>query len=300
MIRYAFVILLTLSTVAIWVSGAQALDQKPIETRAQQSHTETRDSAATYLLSRGSTILLSGVFGDGVGIGTPPATSFTIGATGLSPHHRANGVSFNRLMNGASSTEPHNGVVYFTPRLVGFQVGVSYNAGDKANPIGLADPVMNSIDVGLSYSSDVGPMGLTLFVGSDGGVDAYNASGGLAQESEWGVGGQLKLGAFSVDAEIFRDGASRGAPLGEAVDWTVGLAFRTASWGVSLGYAQIDATADANARLSQQDQVELHATYELGEGAVLSSGAKWWHQEAADAGAEDDVFALVFDAILLF
>ena len=241
--------------------------------------------------------------GDVAATDTPP-TGFTVGATGLSPYYSASGITFDQLMqddaDGLADTD--RSLTYFTPRFGGLQLGVRYHTDDAAGTSASSSPADGAVDVGMSYNNEVGSLGLTVFAGSSGGTSVKDLDTDPTQDRQWGVGGQLQLGAFSVGAEVSRDGMALNQPSGENTDWTVGLAYRTAIWGVSLGYARKTGGADMDPSGDPQNQVELSAVYDLGPGAVLSGGARWLYQDSADAetGDVEDALALIFGTKLSF
>jgi len=241
---------------------------------------------------------------DAAATDTAPPAGFTVGATGLSPYYSASGISFDQLMqddaDGLADTD--RSLTYFTPRFGGLQLGVRYYPDGADGASTSSSPADGAVDVGMSYNNDVGPLGLTVFAGSSGGTSVNDLDTDPTQDRQWGVGGQLQLGAFSVGAEVSRDGMALGQPAGERTDWTVGLAYRTAIWGVSLGYARKTGGVDTDPGGDPQNQVELSAVYDLGPGAVLSGGARWLRQDATDAetGDVDDALALIFGTKLSF
>ena len=264
-------LLATLVLAAIAAEPAMALEEKTLSGTSQAAATDPSadsGSAAT----------------------APPPSGFTIGATGLSPYYSASGVSFDQLMQ--SDTE--RALSYFTPRWGGLQLGLTYypdTADGSSDATTLTD---GSVDVGMSYDSEVGPLGLTLFAGTSGGGADKDPDTDPADQRQWGVGGELRLGAFSVGGEVSREGLAYDLPIGEHTDWTVGLGYRTAIWGVSLGLARRPG--------EPQNQVELSAVYDLAPGAVLTGGARWWRQDGTDAETDDidNVLALIFGTKLSF
>jgi predicted porin len=241
--------------------------------------------------------------GDVAATDTPP-TGFTVGATGLSPYYSASGITFDQLMQDDADglADTNRSLTYFTPRFGGLQLGVRYHPDDADGASPSSSPADGAVDVGMSYNNEVGTLGLTVFAGSSGGTSVKDLDTDPTQDRQWGVGGQLQLGAFSVGAEVSRDGMALDQPAGERTDWTVGLAYRTALWGVSLGYARKTGGVDADLSGDPQNQVELSAVYDLGPGAVLSGGARWLRQDATDAetGDVDDALALIFGTKLSF
>lgn len=198
----------------------------------------------------------------------------------------------------ALMTEDANKVSYFTPRLVGFQLGASYTPD-----VGLNDPLRNgwgvavqndgtintAFDLALNYAGDfsgftVGADGFYSWGQTDGGV---GASAG-ADPKEWGAGLNLGYAGFTLGGAWYqnedlaaayhfggtagRNSNTRGAAYAgdENRTWTAGLSYGTGPWTVGVAY--LDSKEDSNDALvngAKNNFWQVGGGYQLGAGVSV-------------------------------
>ena len=194
----------------------------------------------------------------------------------------------------ALSTEDAPKISYFTPRLSGFQLGVSYtpDAGvhdPYANGWGVsaADSSFEEVfEIAANYAGEIGSVEL--------GVDVFYVTGQAAaagiDPEEFGVGASLGFAGFTLggaykESENFVGGALTTA---DETVWTVGLAYGTGPWTVGVAYIEAEAETVGGATLTT-DFLQVGGGYSLGAGVDLGLDIQFITNEAASGGVSTDV-----------
>ena len=170
-----------------------------------------------------------------------------------------------------------NKISYFTPRLAGFQLGLSYTPDangrtPKENGLTLATKdafIRDVYEVALNYAGT--------FSGIDLGADGFYVEGrsdNPAYESvlaEYGFGANLGYGDFTLGGAFFHQDNAWGASWpnwsdadGSADVWTLGVKYVTGPW--TMGVAYLD---------SEQDHYDVRfstKTWQVGGGYNLGAG----------------------------
>ncbi len=198
-------------------------------------------------------------------------------------------------------TNDDNTFKYFTPRIAGFQFGVSYtpNASFSGNPTN------GSVDTaGLTYSN--GWSVAANYLGSFGDVDV-GVSGGYARASAGdaieALGGddiqQVMTGGFveyagfklagSYAKEIDGRYNTAGTVSTEGQSWVAGLSYRTGPWAVGAAYFHGEVEGQiANNGNDEQDAASIGVSYDIGPGvtaAVNGLYANYDTDEGEDSSA---------------
>ena len=180
-----------------------------------------------------------------------------------------------------------NKVSYFTPRLAGFQLGVSYTpdtsngfSNVKANGLGLI-----SKNTGIQQVFEVAANYAGTFSGVDMGVDGFYTTGdapgvgGFGSTSgspeEYGFGANLGYAGFTLGGAWYQSndldykrGVSAARNGYGAQVWTVGLSYATGPW--TVGAAYLDAQDDSNTLAGRDGRKSK--TIQVGGGYNLGSG----------------------------
>jgi len=207
-------------------------------------------------------------FVPGNGVDSPNIYNGAISTAGITP---VGGSTFSLLATDA------NKVSYFTPRLAGFQLGVSYTPevtanNVKANGLGLIAKntmaVSEVFEIAANYSGSFG--------GVDLGVDGYYTSGQsnttTADPKEYGFGANVGFqgftlgGAYKQADDTFGLGAS---PAGGSKTWTVGLSYATGPWTVGVAYLNSDDDSSPISTNVSNDMWQVGGGYSLGSGVDL-------------------------------
>lgn len=177
--------------------------------------------------------------------------------------------------------EDDNKISYFTPRLGGFQLGLSYTPDVTAN-----DPVANGFGVSPNNSSveevfEIAANYAGELGGASIGVDGYYVSGDAptgtaADPEEWGVGASVGFGGFTLggaysETEDITVGTQATAVSGDSTEaWTAGLSYGTGPWTVGVAYFEAEGNSGTAARNGRENNfLQVGGGYSLGAGVDL-------------------------------
>ena len=159
-------------------------------------------------------------------------------------------------------------ITYYTPSFNGAQVGISYTPdnGDAGSAAGFTGELNgdqeNIFGLGLNYARDVDGVGVTASVTGEFG-DAELA--GTEDTSAWALGLGLDYQGYSL-AGSWADWGESGLATGSINDdqqvWTLGAAYETGPFGVSLTYL------DSESQDREFTNLVLGADYALAPGLV--------------------------------
>jgi outer membrane protein OmpU len=234
------------------------------------------------------------------------------------------GVAFNTALNSTVVTTEadfgadSNAFTYITPRLYGFQAGISYipTAGEVNNPggnppvAGVGTQYNSGVSAGLNYSNvfangfgvrmSTGILSWNQTCGNGGpaGGTAIDPDQDCNQLLDWRVGGQLSYAGFTVGGGYkqaygnLSNGLGEGNPslLRNGQAWSAGATYETGPYTVGVTYVQgsavgwnIPGTGDVKSKIGT-----IAGTYVLGPGIRLRGGFFMFDQDAEvvpDAGA---------------
>jgi hypothetical protein len=185
-------------------------------------------------------------------------------------------------------------ITYYTPRLSGFQVGLTWAADDNTSaivPSRNANPLTEQIEFGTNYVNSFNGFDLAAsFTGywanaDDAGMNAedpFNVAGGLV----------LGFGGFEVGGSV---GFGENVNEDEFQVYDLGVGYSTGPWSVSL--TGIYSQSEINATGNEDDFIEgnIGVNYALGSGvSVFASGAYGEiENESAGAVANNDYVSLL-------
>jgi len=192
---------------------------------------------------------------------------------------------------------------YFTPRIGGVQIGLSYipqfeDGGDNNNSIvrtkvggETSGPVKNGFAAGINYEEDFEAFGISTYAGylfgqssgADGGSDVQGVGAGLLVT----VGGVEIGGSFAH--------ANGDVPGDQRVDghsFDVGAAYQFGPYRVGLTYMRGESDGSNISNSDQHlDQVVLSGTYTLGPGVDLVGGLFYYDADGQQQLAEANLAA---------
>ena len=216
-----------------------------------------------------------------------------------------------------------NKVSYFTPRLAGFQLGVSYtpdasNNNPKANGL-----VVLPTDVGMSNVFEIAANYAGTFSGVDVGVDGFYVTGdgggsGLffwgtndVSPEEYGFGANLGYAGFTLGGAWYQSndldykyGVNLARKDYGAQVWTLGLKYATGPWTVGVAYLDAqDDSSSASGRDGRESKTwQLGGGYNLGSGVDVGLDLQWaqnkhnntWASQTYDTKSAGLVLAVAF------
>jgi len=190
-----------------------------------------------------------------------------------------------------------NKISYFTPRLAGFQLGLSYtpdaqNHGPSENGLTLASKdysygnrwysnnINQVFEIALNYAGTFG--------GVDVGVDGFYTGGNAmdnvnADPEEYGFGANLGYAGFTLGGAWYQSNdldykynvSNARKDFGAEV-WTIGLKYATGPWTVGAAYLDGQDHSSASRRDGRESQtVQLGGGYNLGSGVDIGLDLQW-------------------------
>jgi outer membrane protein OmpU len=213
---------------------------------------------------------------------------------------------------------------YFTPRIAGFQFGLSYtpDACEENNPGGAGSGTGVAcggsyggaeLDNNVGQQSEAFEVGLNWvgsFLGADIGAyggfasaDVESDPGGVFEDlTVWGVGANAAIAGFVVGASFRHSDQGLSGGNNDRIDWNVGVAYAWGDWTVGAMFGRTEAEAGAAGGEDELDGLEIGAQYALAPGVVLTGGVQFWDLDdnAGAAANENDATVLIFGTAISF
>lgn len=190
----------------------------------------------------------------------------------------AGGASFSsRTSTFSLLAEDDNKISYFTPRIGGFQLGVSYTPDVTIN-----DPAANGFGVGVDNANveevfEIAGNFAGEFDGFEIGVDGFYVSGEAAgagtDPEEYGFGANVAFSGFTIGGAWYEsegiDSPGQGvADLDEEKEvWTLGISYGTGPWIVGVAYLESESS-----ELVGPDNGAENSFLQVGGGYSLGAG----------------------------
>lgn len=197
----------------------------------------------------------------------------------------ASPVGINDINSGLDFSGDDMKIIYFTPRIAGFQGGVSFTPNPEKSPRGFQDPTFtpaageyeNAFELAANYEGSFNALDL----GAS--IEYFQADAQLGTEEDLeGIGGGLVLGfgGFSLGGRYsektdFADD--------ETETYSVGAGFETGPWAFGVEYAEAETETAGGATSSEFTTVVAAIKYALGPGMTVSLGYVDEEEEVTDA-----------------
>ena len=191
-----------------------------------------------------------------------------------------------------------NKITYYTPRLGGFQLGVSYtpDVGGDISSGGtgrLFRPLIENTgieevwEVGANYSGTFGCVDL----GVNAGYLTGNATPQAFDPDEWRVGANIGFGGFNLGANYNKQDVTTAVGTtsireDDSTAYSVGLSYGTGPWNVAFGYLHSELERAVGVPDDERDMYELGGSYALGPGVTISAGVQYYETETAGVDTE--------------
>ena len=202
------------------------------------------------------------------------------------------GATINRLDIGGRDAEK---ITYFTPRIEGLQVGVSYLPGLGGAHEGINNQVetrtgsFEGFAIGANYNRklDNGSVGLAA------GYITANRQGQESDPQGVAAGIRLKFSGVTVSYGYHREWSmSADTDTGNKVgntDHMFGASYQAGKNGFSIGYSHVEGEGTrANTALDEIDHVKVSYEYTLGPGVEYRLNFFWADWVGEDTGSADD------------
>lgn len=175
-----------------------------------------------------------------------------------------------------------NKVSYFTPRIMGFQLGGSFTPTDnrratQANGLGLVPKAVGTIrevrEIALNYVNTIGSVDLA----ADGYYTVGNSGNSSVEPKEYGVGTNLAIQGFTLGGAWAKAKNLDSTLVGNLIaaedrtTWTAGVSYETGPWTVGLAY--LHSSVKSPNYIGTYDG-RKSSTLQTGGGYELGSGVK--------------------------
>jgi predicted porin len=188
-------------------------------------------------------------------------------------------------------------IAYFTPRVAGFQAGVSFTPDEEDlshdRDTDGNGTMQNWWETGISYDQKFGDFRLGASAVASF-ADSEDAT--VEDVRAWNVGVLVGFAGFKLGAGYGSDGDS-GQAVNQGNDtvkgWSVGLGYNVGAWDFGLGYYKSTAGANAGngAGTAGKDTLEvatLGATYDLGNGLSTYIEGVWFSTDSNNDNTRDN------------
>lgn len=207
----------------------------------------------------------------------------------------ANGRLFDEPDDNLDSSDATK-ISYFTPRVGGVSVGVSFtpdlDAHGQATDTDDGDGYLNTWGIGVDFKKKIS--GVKVLV--SGAVHVGDAEDETTEDLlTWGVGAVIGYGNWQVAGGYVDNGDSGEAKSNvgddDAIGWSVGLGYSQGP--VHLGFSYLhsevgDVNGSGAGKDDESDVIVVGATYMLGGGARVFADIFWLDTESADTGETDN------------
>ena len=186
-------------------------------------------------------------------------------------------------------------VIWFSPRIAGFQLGLSYapdnapndtSGGFLDNQGGAQEDVFS---VGLNFVESFNDIDVAVSGGYlTGNLEAQTTGGNADDIEQWSAGLNVGFAGFTVGASIrFSDNGIRNN--GDSTTWDAGITYATGPLTVGFTYLSSEAEDPATLGDDETDQFVVSAAYNIGPGVDLWGGVKWFEfEDDANAPANEN------------
>jgi outer membrane protein OmpU len=207
----------------------------------------------------------------------------------------------------ALDTDQATKVTYYTPRMSGFQAGISYapevddqNSGEQVQFSDNTGNQHNAIEAGLNYRTEYSN-GVRVRAGAT--FTASDAKDGSGREDvrAWGLGLQVGYKDFTVGGGYIDNGDSNNnngvANDGETA-WNIGGRYTTGPWGVAVSYIAEDYESAGGRGVTtaggSYDAFIVGGSYKIADGLTTGADLAFFDRNR-DTGADEDGYVLVLE-----
>ena len=236
---------------------------------------------------------MSGSFGK-INLGSENAASYLMGYGSVAASHWSAGVNspgsrFHTTGGNAAGFNTTNAqltsdaekITYFTPRMSGFQLGVSYtperaqDIASYAGPAGNADAGDQSevVEIGANWTGKMG--GTSVGVSGSWGEaseEVSSVTGDDRQEITLGV--KVSMNNITVGARFNNDNQGTAGSSTDREAWQVGVRYKSGPWGMGVQIANNEVGQGAGAGADEARAMEIGGSYSIGPGITMVGGVQ--------------------------
>lgn len=206
-------------------------------------------------------------------------------------------------------------LIYITPRLAGFQLGVSFMpeftkgyTGFSSRADAEGDQQENIWEIGANYSGEFDAVSLAAYVAYMTGSNESSAVGDDDLE-EWGAGarigfdlgeGTLSFGGSYRESNTNNFSITTADDRDETTVWELGAQYATGPWKFGANYIDGDVEGTSGIVTSEGSGWQAEAGYELSQGIVMVLGYQNLEYERTDGGSYAEFGTVDADADVVF
>ncbi len=204
-------------------------------------------------------------------------------------------------------------LTYFTPRMQGFQLGISYTpeacedqtggcGGSYAGMLNDHGSGQQSeiIGLGANYKGKMGAVDIALSGSYAGGNTEATAGGGAAANSEdrdaWQIGGTLGINNIKFAAAYMQDDMGTSLANGERTHFGLGLTYKmNKDWTLGAEYASLEQEITGSTGTDDLTGFEMGAKYAFGPGITMGAAIQFVELDdnAGAVNAENDATVFI-------
>jgi len=184
-------------------------------------------------------------------------------------------------------------IIWFSPRIAGFQLGLSYSPDEEAQDGSIPKPDNDPGDqedifsVGLNFVETFNDIDVAVSGGYIQGSTEANTALGNADDSEaWSAGLNVGFAGFTVGASVAL--TNEGAENSDQTIWDAGVTYATGPLTVGFTYLQGTAEDPVTGGDDETTQGVLSAIYNIGPGVDLWGGVKFFEYEDDEGSAANE------------
>ena len=211
-------------------------------------------------------------------------------------------------------------LTYFTPRIAGIQLGLSYTpdnceensaGGDSGFACGgsysgfqseeTPGQQSESIEIGVNYVNSFGDVDIGAYAGYAAG-DLEVSDPAAEDQNQWGLGFEVGYAGFTFGAEYKEDDQGSSGRNTDRTDWAVGLAYGQGPWTVGVQYVNAEVEEGDGLGEDETEGFQVGGTYNLGPGVLLTGGVTIWdvRDNLDDPASENDATSVIIGTIIEF
>lgn len=187
-------------------------------------------------------------------------------------------------------------LVYFTPRMSGFQLGASYQPDGANEPAATSGRTASNgagasetiLSVGVNYSGSFDQADVAVSAGyitAD--LEAQNAANTAKDFEGFITGLNVSMSGFTVGGSVRLDNGT--ADKSSTARWEVGATYATGPWTIGANYIDIEQNAAGGTGADEMDGWMVSGQYNLGPGVDLFGGVKHYdYEDGANAVAAEN------------
>lgn len=197
-------------------------------------------------------------------------------------------------------------ITYYTPKIAGFQAGISYvpefQAGETVQFLEDVTFSSDTVEMGLTYEGELA--GLQVKAG---GVYIIGDANGLENINEWSLGTQVAYkgftfgGSYSVNGESMQN---ENLANDSVTSWTIGATYEQGPWGVGLSYVGVDFDENGNSFYGttggEYKAAVLGGTYKLAPGLTAGVDFALYDRDANGTADDYEGYVLMTDVTAAF